>query len=242
MRHKITCVLSLLLVAVMLLSPVGDMTSVLASGTENAQEAEPSDGGQDGSGSSADGKTVTFNGDEHGTVQFVEDGEALDATESEKIYPIGSEVSFQITTEDSYEMEDIETSVGGQEVDLDIQYDLETGIYSFVMPDEDVTLDVTYLRTRTVDELNEVARSLLPSASSKIARAPRLLASNANTASSGARASGSAYLTVGDSVYYGGYETHFYSADRPVTLSLTAKDLLSNFRSSKDAWDFEKYL
>lgn len=213
MRHKITCVLSLLLVAVMLLSPVGDMTSVLASGTENAQEAEPSDGGQDGSGSSADGKTVTFNGDEHGTVQFVEDGEALDATESEKIYPIGSEVSFQITTEDSYEMEDIETTVGGQESDLDIQYDLETGIYSFVMPDEDVTIGVTYLRTRTVDELNEVARSLLPSASSKIARAPRLLASNANKASSGARASGSAYLTVGDSVYYGGYETHFYSAD-----------------------------
>lgn len=213
MRHKNTCVLSLLLVAVMLLSPVGDMTSVLASGTENAQEAEPSDGGQDGSGSSADGKTVTLNGDEHGTVQFVEDGEALDATESEKTYPVGSEVSFQITTEESYEMEDIETSVGGQEADLDIQYDLETGIYSFVMPDKDVTVNVTYLRTRTADELNEVARSLLPETSSAIARAPRLLAANANSASSGTRASGSAYLTVGDSVYYGGYETHFYSAD-----------------------------
>lgn len=226
MRHKITCVLSLLLVAVMLLSPVGDMTSVLASGTENAQEAEPSDGGQDGSGSSADGKTVTLNGDEHGTVQFVEDGEAMDASESEKSYPVGSEVSFQITTEDSYEMEDIETSIGGQEADLDIQYDLDTRIYSFTMPDEDVMLDVTYLRTRTVDELNEVARSLLPSASSKIARAPRLLASNANTASSGARASGSAYLTVGDSVYYGGYETHFYSAD-----GNTAYCIQPNYRS-----------
>ena len=30
--------------------------------------------------------------------------------------------------------------------------------------------------------------------------------------------------------------------DRPATLSLTAKDLLANFRKSKDTWEFEKYL